>query len=836
MRRLYLLLLLTFAFCSLRVYSTNIRFLNTIPENGSEITTFDIKLKFDISEAINESGNENIRIGYTGNKRTNNTKIYDGTAEEGTLLTTVLTKSVMGVEYSNDYIDLEIPSSFVPQPGHTYTVVFANQVAMFDANGASVANSVISYNKEPITFTFYGGKASSEELLFQNASVANNENVESLNSIIFEFNEEIEIFQNKSIEIYNGDEMIASSNSIEIDHRNSSALKVSFETVPLYLGNLYTIKLPEGLVSLKKNSTVINKPVEIKVNGASTVRLSTKSVSIENGSVVLPNNVRIEFNLEDKQTLTAPTGVIHKRDIGFYKGEISDENLIETLRGTASGDGITWDLSTYQFEPEERYSLCLKPDGITVWLNGKSQPAYGNEEVIITFTTPSVKDAGFSPIEFGPTVISAASSDNEATYEDNLKRAYLSNMIVSLKDKYYYYGDQKCSIHVSPDFEYKRVCNLYEITSEGDRLIKSYSFASLLQEDARSLWMTQVVSFNTPLYEGKTYKFVVPEGYFTAYPDIYIQGVNTNDLSKVNFIRSEELVYTFEGTTPTNVVLLECNVPDNSVSSSIGKVVWIFDGLYRIGENIKTIEVSVDLGKDIKPMISQKIPSIATDLGKTFVTLDFISNTTGLPTSIPEGVTYTLTIPSGLLVNSVNDEMTNDEIILTIKGGKETSSAPEFVNVNLSINGMHTASHPAIKGKPYTLKLDPGTDWKVESVMNGDKVLTEQALAKSTYVFTPTADSNINATLAYDGKLATEITTDVWEITDKNISIYRDNNHIVVDGVTPSNTINIYSVSGIRITSIHVTDGNDRVNITVPSGQIYIVSVDGVAAKISMKN
>lgn len=630
--------------------------------------------------------------------------------------------------------------------------------------------------------------------------------------------------------------MIASSNSIEIDHRNSSALKVSFETVPLYLGNLYTIKLPEGLVSLKKNSTVINKPVEIKVNGASTVRLSTKSVSIENGSVVLPNNVRIEFNLEDKQTLTAPTGVIHKRDIGFYKGEISDENLIETLRGTASGDGITWDLSTYQFEPEERYSLCLKPDGITVWLNGKSQPAYGNEEVIITFTTPSVKDAGFSPIEFGPTVISAASSDNEATYEDNLKRAYLSNMIVSLKDKYYYYGDQKCSIHVSPDFEYKRVCNLYEITSEGDRLIKSYSFASLLQEDARSLWMTQVVSFNTPLYEGKTYKFVVPEGYFTAYPDIYIQGVNTNDLSKVNFIRSEELVYTFEGTTPTNVVLLECNVPDNSVSSSIGKVVWIFDGLYRIGENIKTIEVSVDLGKDIKPMISQKIPSIATDLGKTFVTLDFISNTTGLPTSIPEGVTYTLTIPSGLLVNSVNDEMTNDEIILTIKGGKETSSAPEFVNVNLSINGMHTASHPAIKGKPYTLKLDPGTDWKVESVMNGDKVLTEQALAKSTYVFTPTADSNINATLAYDGKLATEITTDVWEITDKNISIYRDNNHIVVDGVTPSNTINIYSVSGIRITSIHVTDGNDRVNITVPSGQIYIVSVDGVAAKISMKN
>ncbi len=144
--------------------------------------------------------------------------------------------------------------------------------------------------------------------------------------------------------------------------------------------------MPEGLVSLKKNSTVINKPVEIKVNGASTVRLSTKYISIENNSVVLPDHVRIEFNLEDGQTLTAPEGVIHKRDIDFYKGEISDDNFIQTLRGTASGDGITWDLSTFRFEPEAKYMLRMKADGITVWANGKSQPAYGNEEVVISFT------------------------------------------------------------------------------------------------------------------------------------------------------------------------------------------------------------------------------------------------------------------------------------------------------------------------------------------------------------------------------------------------------------------------------------------------------------------
>ncbi len=821
-------MLLISAICSLSTYSTNIKFLQTIPENGSDITTFDIKLKFDISEAIAESGNENIAIGYSGNTRTSNAKLYDGNAETGTLLTTVLTKTYRGDTNSKDIIDLSIPSSFVPEAGHTYTVVFANNVAMYDlATNLSVANSVINYSSSPLTFTFHGESASADVLIYQKASVTNNDNIESLNSISFEFNEDLLISHNKPIEIYNGQDIIASSTSIEIDPANSKALKAIFEDVNMYLGKQYAIKLPEGVVCLKSNPSVVNQPIEIIVNGASTIRVSTKSVSIENNSVVLPDNLTIKFNLEDGLTLTPPGPFDHKKDIDFYKGEISSGNLIETLEGTANGDGITWDLSTFRFEPETMYCFYKKSDDITVWENGIRQAAFGNDEIIISFSTPSPEDAGFTPMEFSPSIVyTSVDKTSNNVYDNDMEVSNIHTIVLNLKDELYYLGTRKCYLTVHPD---KTNCELIEVNNDGEKLLKTFDFNINLVETATGFYNEAFSEIQSILYEGKTYKVRIPEGYFTVYP-VIVALDEQMDLSKCNYIKSKEIEMIFKGTSPTNAVLLGCNIENNAQKSALYKVIWTFDGEYRISNDITSIIQVRETGiEGMKPVSNKKEPSLIYSSGKTYLTLDYISNLTGEPTSLPKGQKLTLTIPEGMLINVLNDEIVNDEVVLTVIGGEETLPS---VDVNLTINDLHTASHKAVKGEKYSFTVAPNNDWKVESVMHGDKVLSGKNGVYTTEPLNENAE--IKANLTYAGQLATEITTDVWEITDKHISIYRDNDHIVVDGVTSANTINVYSVSGLLITSIHTTDGNDRVNITVPSGQMYIVSVDGVAAKIQM--
>lgn len=106
----------------------------------------------------------------------------------------------------------------------------------------------------------------------------------------------------------------------------------------------------------------------------------------------------------------------------------------------------------------------------------------------------------------------------------------------------------------------------------------------------------------------------------------------------------------------------------------------------------------------------------------------------------------------------------------------------------------------------------------------------------ATYMLTALkGDTELTAHLEYTGSWASQDeTTGVWTVEDKNIRIYGNTDHIVVDGVSPDNTICVYNVAGMLINSTRVSDGNDRVLISVPLHQTYIVTVDGIAAKIQL--
>lgn len=293
------------------VYPAPLKAPETIPSDKSEITSFDIKLKFDLTEIAAELGNDNIAVGYAGFDRGDyNTRLYDGTPESGTLLATVLTSSRFdGSIDSRDIIDLGLPLSITPQPGHTYTLVCNNGFAVVDQDTKmQYRETALNLKKNPLTFTFHGIAAGSDELIVQKSSLVDNENVDVLKSLIIEYNEEIALTGSSgAVKVFDGEDLIGAPAPVGIEPSNSKAIRMDFNGITLYNGTRYCIRIPEGTVCLKSNPSVVNKAVEIWVNGTSRIAFPVKSMEIKGTQYSLPTSATVRFALEPGQTSSAST-------------------------------------------------------------------------------------------------------------------------------------------------------------------------------------------------------------------------------------------------------------------------------------------------------------------------------------------------------------------------------------------------------------------------------------------------------------------------------------------------------------------------------------------------
>lgn len=160
------------------------------------------------------------------------------------------------------------------------------------------------------------------------------------------------------------------------------------------------------------------------------------------------------------------------------------------------------------------------------------------------------------------------------------------------------------------------------------------------------------------------------------------------------------------------------------------------------------------------------------------------------------------------------------------------------MNVSLSVNGVHTTSHKAVKDEPYTFTLNHDSNWVVESVSHNGTALTG---ANGTYTTEPLtlADNDIKANLKFAVDAVVDGTVDVAKLPDSNITITTDSDkHIVIEGLVGNENVAIYSMNGLLVKDF-AADGKNNYYVSVDTG-IYIVLVvdaDGnrKAAKIQVQ-
>lgn len=820
------------------VYAATLHNPKVTPADNSSISSFNFRFQFDLTEISKDLGNDNIAVGYSGSSfNDNNTRLYEGTPEDGTLLNTTLTTNYYGSIDSKDYIDLSFSPEFLPVPGKTYTLVCNNSFVVYDMNtNAKISGILLDYQNEPLTLTFTGRLPSSSELVFQGTSLSTNEKVATVNSISYEFNENIAIAEDKPVQIFTAkDDLWASSSSLKIDPSNGKTLIVTFDDIMLYNGTSYKIKLPAGIVSLKSDPSVQNLPVVLTVSGSSRIRVKIRETNLETNALGLPVAAKAWLNLDEGTTLTT---VYTGRYAYLYKDEISEGNLVTKVMDEQKDDAVTWSLSTLMLEPATNYILHKEADNIMIRANGTEASQYGHEELIFKFSTPSKEEVGLPSLEFN---VAQTRPDNFGTFTDytpDMAMPLLGNFVLELVEQHYKVEKKLYHLVHHPDAP---ECALYEIGDKGDRLIMNFHFDRGSREDKIRVWSTATKTFGINLYEGKKYKIVIPENYFTVFvPSQEVPIVH--DYSLCNFVGHDEMTFTFTGTESPECVFLGCNVEDNSKHSNLYNIVWRFEGQYKVSDqNLKvSFQESSAPGSKAPMPLYYDVKVMYNSINKaTAAMIDFVSTYTGEPKSLRNWYTYTITFPAGLLENVFDPDVKNDELVITLMG-VDMDDAPESVEVNIKVEGVHTYIHNAQKGKDCSFTLSPAENWEVESVVHNDIPLTPTSIngENNTYTYTLSAlndNAYITANYSYAGDWAVkEETTGIWSVPETDIRIFKDANSIVVEGISPANTINVYTIGGMLVNTVRVSDGKDCVRINVNPGQFYIVTVDGVAAKLSM--
>lgn len=789
------------------------------PAPGSEISSFDFVLKFDLSKVIEANGPGEYGVGWTGyhnDKRPEREKsvtIYKGEPSDG-----VVIGRVCGSNYNGGTSGF-VPSSeivvkidgAIPEPGVNYTMVINNEFKVFTVgNAVPIANALFDCYTNPITYTFTGAAVSGEKLSVASCSVTANQSIDVLNEVTFTFSQPVSVNSANPLVVKENDEVYATSVDAVLSE-DKTEVTYKFDNASLLNGHSYVILLPAGAVT-SVSSSETNAEFNVAVTGSYVGHFELKSSVPTSEQKTIFSTVEGIFDMPTGFNIYVKPPYTLNLYGYLYKNEVSEENLVGRLNGeiNSAKNGIIW-TNTFSLDPEATYVLN-KPAGefrANDIATDKASNEWYNGEVNIILQTPSVAESGISKVEFKAPVIGKFEPNGE-TLNAGEKVSSIDRITFVPKELKYTYNGEKYPNTIL-DTPY---LNLYEITDGTPVLLKSGNLSSSVQETTTEYYNVFYASLNSIFYEGHKYRLVLPSGSVTGGPTL-IKKYSAN----------EEVIIDFEGATPTTVELLSCSLADNAELSELSCIVWKFKGDF-----VKNPDLNVRIFAGTTN--SYYIPTFVGVLNGVTTVQAFDCNQDGTPATLRDGVQYRAILPEGLLYYAGDESIKNTEYTIPFTGVAKTPEVikPEYVNLTVEVNGIATVEQQAVKGETVTVTITPTDDWKIESVAGAKQSgnsLTTPAL---------TSDTTVKVELAYDGAWATEVSTGVYEIEAENIRIFKDGDHIIVEGAKPDQTICVYNIAGLLVNTANSADGMDRVILTVSQNQeYYIVTVAGKAAKIKMK-
>ncbi|MDE6217610.1 MAG: T9SS type A sorting domain-containing protein, partial [Muribaculaceae bacterium] len=457
----------------------------------------------------------------------------------------------------------------------------------------------------------------------------------------------------------------------------------------------------------------------------------------------------------------------------------------------------------------------LKKNKGTIYVydeSGNHLPDYVNDEVTISWTTPSVEEVNL-PLLTGSCYespkLGVHNDHSSPAFEDGGTYSHIDKIEYrKITDTYEYEGN-KYNVTTKPDVTWK----LYDVTSGSRVFIKDIFVCGAKRET--TMWDSYYVTVfdvHSNFYAGHTYEIVLEENGLTS------SNFHTN---MINYLRSEEMVIRIVGSKQlSEPELLHKSISDNEKVDALYTSLWVFDGEFDLKEGAKVgFSMHHPNWSDqtyYYPLSAEK------DNGKTYVSASFISKTYATPKTFTDNMECKIIFPANVFTLAGMESIPNKEIVTTFTGVVKNTSGAEMVNVSLNINGVHSTSYKAVKGLPVTFTLAHDSNWIAESVShNGTEVAYKDGIYTTTSLFNQ--ENKIEAKLRFAVESLVDGTTGVAQLPDSNITVYTEQQHVIISGLTGNEAVSVYSMNGMLVNE-HTNNDYTDLRISVAPG-IYVVLV-----------
>lgn len=815
-------------------HSHALQFSHSLPANNSEISTFDFEIVFNIEDALDSyvCSDYGIYVSGSYSEKTGSgyhTKLYKGTIEDGEIIGRALTANVTATS-----ADFEQGNSLhlnfvgiMPEEGQVYTLALYNKFNITSPTLGGTAGTVLNCNKTPIVLTFIGATAKKDELVLQSSSLSTNENVVSLNCVQLGYNEAIKICEGAAMPYFaEGNETYATATATGVESADDKMLNITFADTEFPVKRNFTFVLPAGSVCLASDEDVKNEELRIPIVGSKYEYFELTSLTPESNGVTVPPAVKVAYNL--------PDGTVFRDDVYYYgtlyKINGTEREKIEEIKSSAEYESkeMKWTFKN-AFEPETTYEFEI-PQGtifgyVTDWstLTGyKKVDTMSNDEILIRFTTPAIKNNGLPEMQFNDPRV-ALKDDDAETFKNGSTVYEMNGVSIALKDMYYNYAGCNVKLILA---EGEQTAKLYKTAEEGDVELKEMKLSTMSRYslDADDNYRVLYVPVHSRFYEGETYKLVIPTGAVT---------VESEPLKA--YVKNPEVVFTYTGTAEGTLKLTCASLREGERLTTLSAVAFHTDQELAFTDAtpmayLKDAQDNIKAQTQLTLMVtSQTKDGVKRDV--TRVMGDFSVFDTMMPYTLPNADTeYKVVLPAGILCLATDADVKNREIVVNIKRVAETG-IPEYVNLT-TVHSDHVATTVVIeKGLTAKLQLTPDAYWKVDKLLFNDNDVTADVAEDGTYTTEAlSADARLEAKLAFDGDLVVAESTDVPAVIADGVKVYSNGEEIVAEGVAAGTELTLYTVSG-HVVKTHTTE-NDIVKITAPTGIVYILRIGDQAVKV----
>ncbi|MDE6083791.1 MAG: hypothetical protein K2G11_04830 [Muribaculaceae bacterium] len=799
------------------IFSAPLTYSGCIPENGSEVSSFDdITLLFDFNDVIEEHGEGDwgicVSSTYSANRPEKNkiAALYKGSVDDGELLGYIAeTIKASGETFkAGNELHLSFPEVQV-ETGQLYTLKLTYEIYAGRASDGNswTTDTKLSFFSDPLILTFIGGSEVAHVLNMESSNLDTAQEYENLPEITIEFNYPISIAQTSSVELKEDGSVLATADNITIDPANDKAIKIAFPETTLYMGHSYQIVVAPESVCINGEEDVTNNELSFTVKGASYRYFGVGRVRPSNGSESVMAEITVPFKFpeaDDKNYgfVNVDNGK-KKWYIHMYEGATAEGEELMQIEGEVGDDMKSLIFHpNYAFKPETEYTFVIPEGDVLAYEIGATKETYLkdyiSERVELHYTTPSVASL--------PTW-----TPSPVNMKDNEEVTELKYFIID------------CPAYEYDGTDYNTVSTkvtgnkgaLYLVTEEGDQEIKTFAITRKTLDSESEIGNGELTGHyfvgevNETLYEGNEYKVVWLANSFI---------VDSSFIGQ--YIGNPEVAVTLKGTTPTiDDFGLTANVTDR-LHSHADVFSFVTESEIKAGEGA-TMKLM-----DGEESVAEAPVYVSRETEGYRAYADFGGQ------KLENGKTYDVVLPEGS-VYAANGIVNNPEIKSALTAMPEQEAAPEFISVKLNIDEYATATYRMVKGEESVVDLKAGDDWKLESLsLNGDDVTSEVSEQGLYTLPALNEDATLDATYTYAHDITYDYTTGVGNIEDCPYSLLKDGSHLVISGLNGGDMIAIYTAGGMMITELpSVPAEMDKASIDLANGQVYIVRINNVSIK-----